>query len=185
MTNKDLFYAMDGLDASFVMKAAPGEKLNKSNNAWLKWFSIAACFWLLITTFVIIPILNDEGSVMVNNVLPTDIENIIWNENIGSDGSASSVENLEKWNGFTVDVALYEVLQTCSSNKYIAIIITKANGEIVSQSEYTDILDESINRDYKNNTLYLFATKDQISNWKIDNKEYYVFYLANQSDYEN
>ena len=82
MTNKDLFYALDGLDASFVMKAAPGEKLNKSNNAWLKWFSIAACFWLLITIFVIIPILNDEGSVMVNNVLPTDIENIIWNENI-------------------------------------------------------------------------------------------------------
>ena len=50
MTNKDLFYAMDGLDASFVMKAAPGEKLNKSNNAWLKWFSIAACFCLHFTT---------------------------------------------------------------------------------------------------------------------------------------
>lgn len=181
MTSEDLFHALDGLDAEFVMDAAPGKKLKRT---WIRWAYLAACFCLLIAVFLFIPTLNRKDDGIDGGVLPTDIENIIWNEHIGLAGS-TSLEKLKNWNGLTVDMPLYEVLQSCSSNEYIAIIMAKANGEIMSQSEYNNVFDETPIRDYKNNTLYIFATKEQVLNWEIDNEDNYVFYLANRSDYEN
>ena len=37
---------------------------------------------------------------------------------------------------------------------------------------------------YKSGNLYIFITKDQFANWKIENKADYIFYLASRSAYE-
>lgn len=186
MKREKISEAMGNISSRHIKEAAEfkaEEKPHRSKTPWIKWVSIAACFCLIIVAaFAVIPMLNDgDGNEIVDNVLPTDIDKIIWSNQLGSDND--SEEGYMEWNGFSVDTSLYDALQNYS-NEYIAIIMTRANGQKIEETEYNEILAKTINRDYKNGSLYLFVTRDQLLDWNLENKGDYIFYLASRSAYE-
>ena len=158
------------------------QKNKKPKSVWLRFGAIAACFLLIVSAVIVVPMLNDgDGNEIVDNVLPTDIDKIIWSSHLSSD--SDSEDGYMEWNGFSVDTSLYDALQNYS-NEYIAIIMTRANGQKIEETEYNEILAKTINRDYKNGSLYLFVTRDQLLDWNLENKGDYIFYLASRSAYE-
>ena len=186
MNREIISEAMGNISSRHIKEAAEfkaEEKPHRSKTPWVKWASLAACFFLIIVAaFAVIPMLNDGGgNEIVDNVLPTDIDKIIWSNQLGSDND--SEEGYMEWNGFSVDTSLYDALQNYS-NEYIAIIMTRANGQKIEETEYNEILAKTINRDYKNGSLYLFVTRDQLLDWNLENKGDYIFYLASRSAYE-
>ena len=186
MKREKISEAMGNISSRHIKEAAEfkaEEKPHRSKTPWVKWASLAACFFLIIVAaFAVIPMLNDGGgNEIVDNVLPTDIDKIIWSNQLGSDND--SEEGYMEWNGFSVDTSLYDALQNYS-NEYIAIIMTRANGQKIEETEYNEILAKTINRDYKNGSLYLFVTRDQLLDWNLENKGDYIFYLASRSAYE-
>ena len=186
MKKEKISEAMGNISSRHIKEAAEfkaEEKPHRSKTPWVKWASLAACFCLIIVAaFAVIPMLNDgDGNEIVDNVLPTDIDKIIWSSHLGSDNDSD--EGYMEWNGFSVDTSLYDALQNYS-NEYIAIIMARANGQKIEETEYNEILAKIINRDYKNGSLYLFVTKDQFLDWNLENKGDYIFYLASRSAYE-
>lgn len=186
MKREKISEAMGNISSRHIKEAAEfkaEEKPHRSKTPWVKWASLAACFCLIIVAaFAVIPMLNDgDGNEIVDNVLPTDIDKIIWSSHLGSDNDSD--EDYMEWNGFSVDTSLYDALQNYS-NEYIAIIMTRANGQKIEETEYNEILAKIINRDYKNGSLYIFVTRDQFLDWNLENKGDYIFYLASRSAYE-
>ena len=190
MTQEKLIDAITDLDSDilnryFDIKADLAAKKKPKKHTWVKWASVAACFCLIIVAaFTVIPMLNNtpgNGNEIVDNVLPTDIDKIIWSNSLGSD--SDSEDGYMEWNGFSVDTSLYDALQNYS-NEYIAVIMTRANEQKIEETEYNEILAKTINRDYKNGSLYLFVTRDQFLDWNLENKGDYIFYLASRSAYE-
>ena len=186
MKREKISEAMGNISSRHIKEAAEfkaEEKPHRSKTPWVKWASLAACFCLIIVAaFAVIPMLNNgDGNEIIDNVLPTDIDKIIWSSHLGSDNDSD--EGYMEWNGFSVDTSLYDALQNCS-NEYIAIIMTRANGQKIEETEYNEILAKTINRDYKNGSLYLFVTRDQLLDWNLENKGDYIFYLASRSAYE-
>ena len=186
MKKEKISEAMGNISSRHIKEAAEfkaEEKTHRSKTPWVKWASLAACFCLIIVAaFAIIPMLNDgDGNEIVDNVLPTDIDKIIWSSHLGSDNDSD--EGYMEWNGFSVDTSLYDALQNYS-NEYIAIIMARANGQKIEETEYNEILAKIINRDYKNGSLYIFVTRDQFLDWNLENKGDYIFYLASRSAYE-
>lgn len=186
MKREKISEAMGNIGSRHIKEAAEfkaEEKPHRSKTPWVKWASLAACFCLIIVAaFAVIPMLNDgDGNEIVDNVLPTDIDKIIWSSHLGSD--SDSEDGYMEWNGFSVDTSLYDALQNYS-NEYIAVIMTRANGQKIEETEYNEILAKTINRDYKNGSLYIFVTRDQFLDWNLENKGDYIFYLASRSAYE-
>lgn len=186
MKKEKISEAMGNISSRHIEEAAEykaEEKPHRSKTLWVKWVSIAACFCLIIVAaFAVIPMLNNgDGNEIIDNVLPTDIDKIIWSSHLGSDNDSD--EGYMEWNGFSVDTSLYDALQNYS-NEYIAIIMTRANGQKIEETEYNEILAKIINRDYKNGSLYIFVTRDQFLDWNLENKGDYIFYLASRSAYE-
>ena len=186
MNREIISEAIGNISSRHIKEAAEfkaEEKPHRSKNAWMKWVSIAACFCLIIVAaLAVIPMLNNgDGNEIIDNVLPTDIDKIIWSNSLGSD--SDSEDGYMEWNGFSVDTSLYDALQNYS-NEYIAVIMTRANEQKIEETEYNEILAKTINRDYKNGSLYLFVTRDQLLDWNLENKGDYIFYLASRSAYE-
>ena len=186
MKREKISEAMGNISSRHIKEAAEfkaEEKPHRSKTPWVKWASLAACFCLIIVAaFAVIPMLNNgDGNEIIDNVLPTDIDKIIWSSHLGSDNDSD--EGYMEWNGFSVDTSLYDALQNYS-NEYIAIIMTRANGQKIEETEYNEILAKIINRDYKNGSLYIFVTRDQFLDWNLENKGDYIFYLASRSAYE-
>ena len=186
MKREKISEAMGNISYRHIKEAAEfkaEEKPHRSKTPWVKWASLAACFCLIIVAaFAVIPMLNNgDGNEIVDNVLPTDIDKIIWSSHLGSD--SDSEDGYMEWNGFSVDTSLYDALQNYS-NEYIAVIMTRANEQKIEETEYNEILAKTINRDYKNGSLYLFVTRDQFLDWNLENKGDYIFYLASRSAYE-
>ena len=186
MKREKISEAMGNISSRHIKEAAEfkaEEKPHRSKTPWVKWASLAACFCLIIVAaFAVIPMLNNgDGNEIIDNVLPTDIDKIIWSNSLGSD--SDSEDGYMEWNGFSVDTSLYDALQNYS-NEYIAVIMTRANGQKIEETEYNEILAKTINRDYKNGSLYLFVTRDQFLDWNLENKGDYIFYLASRSAYE-
>lgn len=64
MTNKNIYWSLGGLDPQLIMKAAPAEKVQKKKvNAWVKWASMAACFCMIVSAIIAIPMLRDLGGI--------------------------------------------------------------------------------------------------------------------------
>ena len=188
MKKEKISEAMGNISSRHIEEAAEykaEEKPHRSKTLWVKWVSIAACFCLIVVAaFTVIPMLNNtpgNGNEIVDNVLPTDIDKIIWSNSLGSD--SDSKDGYMEWNGFSVDASLYDALQNYS-NEYIAVIMTRANGQKIEETEYNEILEKTINRDYKNGSLYIFVTRDQFLDWNLENKGDYIFYLASRCAYE-
>ena len=50
MINKNIYHSLSGIDPELIEKAAPAENTHKKKRStWLKWGSIAACFFIVIT----------------------------------------------------------------------------------------------------------------------------------------
>ncbi len=184
MTAQEFSSALGQIDARYVDEAL--HYTAKEHRPWLKWGTMVACACLIISAFAVVPLFRDSGShsggTVIDSVLPTEIDGIIWNDTVGADGG-SAAERLE-WNGFWVDDMLYEVLRTSSPDQYIAVIMTRADGESIAHAEEEQILDAMINRDERNGKLYLFITKDTLLHWDLENKSDYAFRLGDRSDYE-
>ncbi len=182
MKNTNLLHAMDNIDPRLILDAAPDiPRKKRVNKRWVKWASLAACLCLIaIAAFTITLKLNDRGDI-VDNVLPTDIDHIIWSSELGPD--IDSKEEFSEWNGFFVDPSLYDALQK-DSDEYIAVMMTRADGRKIEETESDELLAKTLNRDYHNGNLYLFVTRDQFLHWNLDNKGDYLFCLASRSAYE-
>ena len=112
------------------------QKNKKPKGVWLRFGAIAACFLLIVSAVIVVPMLReDEPSFQ----LPTDINNIIWNTDIG-DAPDNSIE-VPLWEGWQVDsYSLYQQLDKADPEQYFALHITKTfwegfvyNGKTVAQ----------------------------------------------------
>ena len=107
-----------------------------TKSVWLRFGAIAACFLLIVSAVIVVPMLReDEPSFQ----LPTDINNIIWNTDIG-DAPDNSIE-VPLWEGWQVNsYSLYQQLDKADPEQYFALHITKTfwegfvyNGKTVAQ----------------------------------------------------
>lgn len=158
----------------------------KKRAVWLRWGAVAACLCLTVGTIFGVGLLirddvGNTGGTITDSVLPMDIDRIIWSDYIGVD---AGVEEDREWNGFAVSASLYDVLCHCSSEQCIAIVVARKDGREITRAEQADILDDMINRDHKDGKLYIFVTKNELLDWEIENKDEYLFYLGDRSDYE-
>lgn len=137
MTNENLLQAMGRIDPKLIADAAPDAEQKKSaNKTWTKWASIAACFVLILSAVIVVPMLREDGH---PSQLPTDINNIIWDTDIG-DSPAISIE-IPLWEGWRVDsYSLYQELEKADPDQYFALHISKTfwdgfvyNGKTVAQ----------------------------------------------------
>ena len=87
MNREIISEAMGNISSRHIKEAAEfkaEEKPHRNKNAWMRWVSIAACFCLIVVAaFTVIPMLNNtpgNGNEIVDNVLPTDIDKIIWSK---------------------------------------------------------------------------------------------------------
>lgn len=178
MTGKDLFFAMGGIKAEYILDAAPSEDMVKK--PYIKWLSVAASFVLVVAiALTVLPRLltNDDGS--IGTPLPSDME-IVWYEDVEYVGGTSGTGE-RVWRGVTVDAALYEVLSSMDGEKYIAVTFSRADGEPIAQSEY-GALPGSVKRDHRRGILYLFVSADELSSF-AEWGGTYVFRLAKMNDY--
>ncbi len=193
MKNKDIFEALGGIDADVVLAAAPtGEKGKKNlhkphKQGWIKWVVVAACLSLLVTTVFAVSSMFNKGSKdeQVNISLPTDIDSIIWRDELTNNDSYGDCQLVQyvTLNGFQVDAAIYHAMLK-HPEKYIAIRMTRKTEQTIEEDEYGEFVDKGIYAEDKNNTLYLFITKDQLMNLKMENNSDYILYLADRSEYE-
>lgn len=137
MTNENLLQAMGRIDPKLIADAAPDADQKKSaDKTWTKWASIAACFVLILSAVIVVPMLREDGH---PSQLPTDINNIIWDTDIG-DSPAISIE-IPLWEGWRVDsYSLYQELEKADPDQYFALHISKTfwdgfvyNGKTVAQ----------------------------------------------------
>ena len=137
MTNENLLQAMGRIDPKLIADAAPDVEQKKSaNKSWTKWASLAACFVLILSAVIVVPMLREDEP---TSQLPTDINNIIWNTDIG-DSPAISIE-IPLWEGWRVDsYSLYQELEKADPDQYFALHISKTfwddfvyNGKTVAQ----------------------------------------------------
>lgn len=60
MNDKNLLDAMGGIDPKLIIGAAPDAKQKKpAGAAWVKWVAIAACFCLIVSAIVVVPMFLD------------------------------------------------------------------------------------------------------------------------------
>ena len=135
--NEGLNYLDPDLVEKYVeQKDRLRQKKQKTKGIWLRFGSIAACFLLIVSAVIVVPMLReDEPSFQ----LPTDINNIIWNTDIGVSSEISKEAPL--WEGWRVDsYSLYQELEKAAPDQYFALHITKTfwegfvyNGKTVAQ----------------------------------------------------
>lgn len=77
MTNKNIYRSLGGLDPELIAKAAPAEKVQKKKrNTWVKWASLAACFCLIVSAIIIVPMLRRDDPGIIPGSGTTDDNNI-------------------------------------------------------------------------------------------------------------
>ena len=56
----------DILDRYFTMKNELASKKKPTKRTWVKWASVAACFCLVLTAIICIPMMNNDGKIIAN-----------------------------------------------------------------------------------------------------------------------
>ena len=177
----------DVLDRYFDMKKGFSERKKPHKHGWIKWVVIAACLSLLVTTVFAVSSMFNKGSKdeKVNIGLPTDIDSIIWKDEFTNNDSYGDCQLVQyvTLNDFKVESAVFNAMIK-HPEKYIAIKMTRKDEQTVKEGEDGEFGDKGIYAEDKNNTLYLFITKDQLMNLKMENNSDYILYLADRSEYE-
>ena len=83
MTNKNIYRSLGGLDPELIMRAAPAEKVQKEKkSAWVKWASMAACFVLIASAILVVPMLQDTALYSADEIaalLYEDVDGVATN----------------------------------------------------------------------------------------------------------
>ncbi len=99
----------------------------------------AACFILIISGFVVIPMLGNKGEFQ----LPTHIDNIIWDDR--TESITDQGGNTYLWNGWNLDSSfLYEKLDKADPDQYFALNVTKRfiDGYVYKGKKVSEIVAE-------------------------------------------
>ena len=107
---------------------------------WQSYVAIAACLLLIVGGIFgapsIMKLFNNVEPSIVDNVLPTDIDKIIWAANGQSNEDPDDTNALVTWNGWSVSYSLYEVLNRVDKTDFIAIVVSKNNSAELDSFEY-------------------------------------------------
>lgn len=108
---------------------------------WQSYVAVAACLLLIVGGIFGAPSImklfnNDQPSILVDNVLPTDIDKIIWAANGQSNEDPDDANAVVTWNGWSMDYSLYEVLNRADKTDFIAIVVSKNNSAELDSFEY-------------------------------------------------
>lgn len=107
---------------------------------WQSYVAVAACLLLIVGGIFgapsIMKLFNNVESSIVDNVLPTDIDKIIWAANGQSIEDPDDASALVTWNGWSMNYSLYEVLNRADKTDFIAIVVSKNNSAELDSFEY-------------------------------------------------
>ena len=160
MINKNIYKGLGGLDPELIEKASPTENLRKKKNkAWIKWVSLVACICLIISSIIIVPMLQE-------NTPPDFVLN-------GTDFSSDLIDDEEEENNLPDvpqwDNAHYTAREIASlfGGQNIDGVATNAYTKIYTpSSEYLHI-DDMINEEYVNIYRYK-AANNKLSKAELD-----------------
>ena len=139
MTDRNLLQAMGHIDPVLIAEASPDVPYKKkTTQAWVKWGTMAACLALILSTIIVALMFRKDDTFM----LPTDINNIIWNTN----GDIPGMEiEIPLWEGWRVDSHdLYQQLEKAAPDQYFALHISKTfwDGFVYNGKTVAEILRE-------------------------------------------
>ena len=107
---------------------------------WQSYVAVAACLLLIVGGIFgapsIMKLFNNVEPSIVDNVLPTDIDKIIWAANGQSNEDPDDANAFVTWNGWSMDYSLYEVLNRADKTDFIAIVVSKNNSAELDSFEY-------------------------------------------------
>ena len=107
---------------------------------WQSYVAVAACLLLIVGGIFgapsIMKLFNNVEPSIVDNVLPTDIDKIIWAANGQSNEDPDDAAALVTWNGWSMNYSLYEVLNRADKTDFIAIVVSKNNYAELDSFEY-------------------------------------------------
>ena len=107
---------------------------------WQSYVAVAACLLLIVGGIFgapsIMKLFNNVEPSIVDNVLPTDIDKIIWAANGQSNEDPDDAAALVTWNGWSMNYSLYEVLNRADKTDFIAIVVSKNNSAELDSFEY-------------------------------------------------
>ena len=107
---------------------------------WQSYVAVAACLLLIVGGIFgapsIMKLFNNVEPPIVDNVLPTDIDKIIWAANGQSNKGPDDAAALVTWNGWSMNYSLYDVLNRADNTDFIAIVVSKNNSAELDSFEY-------------------------------------------------
>lgn len=109
---------------------------------WQSYVAVAACLLLIVGGIFgapsIMKLFNDvEPSITVDQVLPTDIDKILWaNDGQSQPSDPDNADAFVEWNGWSMDYSLYEVLNRADKTDFIAVVVSKNNSIDRDSFEY-------------------------------------------------
>lgn len=185
MKSINLSIALSDIREDYIEEAATYTTRSKFN-PWVKWGSLAACLAIFIVVAIIsIPPIEDTGDgwIGADKLLPTSIDNIIWNEYTGLSGSTNS-DDYKSWKGLLLHYTLYDTLEDVGEAKYLAILIKRVNGEDIKPTEYANFTGPATYIQNQNGNVYIFITKKQFESLLVKDESNYTFHLANLEEYQ-
>ena len=73
MKNTNLLDSMGRIDPKLIADASPDIPQKKSSsNAWMKWTSLAACFCLIVSVMIVVPMLREDDPGVIPGPGTTD-----------------------------------------------------------------------------------------------------------------
>lgn len=107
---------------------------------WQSYVAVAACLLLIVGGIFgapsIMKLFNNVEPSIVDNVLPTDIDKIVWAANGQSNDDPDDANAFVTWNGWSMNYSLYEVLNRADKTDFIAIVVSKNNSTELDSFEY-------------------------------------------------
>lgn len=152
MNDKNLLDAMGNIDPQLIMGAAPDVKQKKpAGAAWVKWVAIAACFCLIVSAVIVIPLLRKDNH-MIEPYIPNGDP---WTPVIHADVN-DVILNADEISG------VFDILyDSDGTNQYTKIYTVKPeylNLTPLPNAEYLPIYSSST-LDYSQNKLQKFINK--------------------------
>ena len=127
---------------------------------WKSYAAAAACLLLIVGTIFAAPPLRKlfsgvGPSAIVPHELPTDMDNILWAGDEASGVAPDHADAFVSWNGWSMDYALYEMLNRADSTDFIAIVVYKNSAADRDRFEYHGTTFEKLREE--RDELYLLA----------------------------
>lgn len=109
---------------------------------WQSYVAVAACLLLLVGGIFGVPSIiklfnNNVEPSIIDQVLPTDIDKILWaGDGQSNPSDPDDADAFVEWNGWSMDYSLYEVLNRADKTDFIAVVVSKNNSIDRDSFEY-------------------------------------------------